>query len=234
MKYFSELIKYIFDLICMMPPINELQLLLEVPEDLPILICYGSIALLFFTILVKVIKEITKLNLILIILFVGCITYLTFGFLDFSTVKAAFIVPYPAMMFSLRVIEGVSLGCIIEKKGKIWHLIVFIFISIGLYIALTKMPGYYISIIKTVWSILGVISASVFCVKLFARNKYKIFKNSILIYITIFLIFSSTIIYINTSPIDQILYQWIILIGILFGFIVQKKFKNKDITKDAF
>lgn len=221
MKDLASLSDFLVDVVCMMPPIDAAQID-SLPKEFPILACFGAVALLFFSILVKAVGEFFRGNKILAVIFSACITLLSFAFIARSEWEAIFSVAYPGMVIALRGAEGALIGSGISRKAWPWVIVIFVGAVVILYLALRPIPTEVLSLGKGLWAFGGALFASFRWSRIMSKGENAILGNPLSIF-SVFIIFLSTILYISFSKTDLLFFQFTFPLELFLGILMTGK-----------
>ena len=212
---------FVMDILCMMPPIDEVEAI-QLTRDHAILIAIGSIGLLIFAITVSAMKDAFPANMVTPIVISLCI--LGIGFIglkrmEHDVIKSMFLAGYPPMVIVLRCGEGAILGGKASQYLRWWYSILIVGVFVGAYFALKQLPVETIAYIKGGWAIIGAgVAAFLWSITM---AKTPLFKNPLCI-IGIFAVFASTLVYVSVSTFEQSLYKWALPVGILLGIVTAR------------
>jgi hypothetical protein len=162
---------------------------------------------------------------IIAVLFAVCVVVLGLVGMEPAEWRTLFFASYPPMIISIRAVEGMLLGTLLAAKARLWQLPVFIVFAVLLYFALCKVPPPVFRVSKTIWVVGGAILASRKWTRMVSGSKDFPF-NGTFSGIAIFLVFMSTMLYVQSSPFDQMLFQWVFPLGFMIGLLAMKKYRR--------
>lgn len=219
---------FAINILCMIPSINEIEVF-SITQDQAVLFLFGSISLFILSITTSALKEFLK-NTILALIAAFCI--LSIGFIGIiqepkmiEMIKQIIFSSYPAMVITLRLVEGIIVGEKTSPHLHWWHFILYLLIIIGLFYLPKLIPTVSLTMIKGTWAILGAGLSAYIGTRML---KNAIFSPSILTIISTFFIFTSTIIFVTVSPLLYLLYKWILPVGLVMGIIFGRKTTYKS------
>ena len=220
MNDLASLLEFVVDVVCMMPPLQEVAAA-GVSKEMSIAVCFGAVAVFGFSLIARTTAEMFHHNRFVAILAAICVAALAFGFIERPLWEAIFMVGYPAMVMALRFGEGALVGSRLSSLLRPWHVIVFLAFVCGLYFALKPLPEPTLSIVKGAWAAFGAVLASVTWTQMLRTNNRVAF-GSPLATAAIFLVFLSTLLYVSASSLDRIMYQCAFPAGIVAGILSRR------------
>lgn len=211
---------FVLDLACMLPPLDSIAAV-GIPAGLVMAACLGSVALLVVTVVASSLREAFPGAGGTAILLAVCIVVLSGISLGQDTLRAVFLGVYPAMVISLRGVEGLILGASYEPKARLWHLGAFPVAALGLYLALRQFPAFWLNAAKGAWAVLGALIASHGWTGKISQHRNSPFA-SLASQAALFLVFLSTMLYVQSSQFERVLFQWVFPVGCLAGLIASR------------
>lgn len=221
MKESLEFAHFVVDLVCVMPPFDASELSL-LPKWLPIIACFGSISFLVFLFIWRATKEAFGRYSTQAFIIAFCIAALSFAFLGRSAWNVVIETLYPALVIILRTCEGALLGLAMQQRFRAWHLIIFAIVAIGLYLLLVALPALSVTLIKALWALIGAAIAGFAWTTNINKNAASLFNGRVS-GAALFLMFLSTILCLQSSPILRLLFQWMFPVGVVTGIFIEKK-----------
>lgn len=214
-----EAIDFLVDLVCVMPPLESVNKA-GVPHSLFITACLGSVLLLVVSVISSGVKVVFVEKTIVVTITI-CVGLIGFISMERSTLQGIFVVGYPAMVIALRGAEGLIIGLKYQPQARLWHLGAFLCVGLALYLVLRQFPTPLLNIAKGAWAVLGAFVASREWTGKVSQSGNSPF-DSPFSKVALFLVFVSTMFYVQTSRFDQLLFQWVFPVGFALGFVVKK------------
>lgn len=231
MNDLAYVLDFVVDVVCMMPPLQEVATA-GVSQEVSIALCFGAVAVFGFSLIARTATDMFGDNKIAAIIVAVCVATLAFGFIEQSLWKAVFLVGYPAMVIAPRVGEGILVGSRLSSRLRAWHVIPFAAVAAVLYLALKPLPQTTLSIAKGAWAAFGAVLAAVIWTRTLRKSNRPAFGNPLAAVAT-FVAFLSTLLYVSASPCDQLMYRLAVPCGIVAGFCVRKKRYNHDAMSEG-
>jgi len=200
----------------MMPPLDDIEAI-TLSRDQAILVSLGAIGFLILVVTISALKEAFPGNTgVAIIIAIGVVGIGFIG-VEKEILKGVFLVGYPTMVISLRFIEGAIVGGRASRHLRWWHFIFLLVFIAGLYYLLKQLPIENIAFVKAGWALFGAGLAAFIWTRKLAESSF--FQNPLSI-IAIFMVFSSTLVYVSASSFERSFYQWSLPIGFIVGIII--------------
>jgi hypothetical protein len=212
---------FVIDLVCMMPPLEGADMA-GIPQGLLIAACLGSVFLLVASVISSSMSDVFSGNRITVAVAAACIGAIGFMSMGRSTMHGILLIAYPAMVIALRSGEGMILGLKYQPHARSWHLVAFLVAAIGLYVALRQVPRPSLRVIRGIWAIFGAVIASFVWTRKVSEPD-KSLLNSVSSRVALFMVFISTTLYVQSSHLDQLLFQWVFPVGVALGFFAAIK-----------
>jgi hypothetical protein len=221
MKEILEFADFVVDLVCMMPPLDTSELSLF-PQWLPIAACLAAVSFLVFLFIWHVTKEIIGGNSERAFIVAFCVAAIAFLSLGHRALYSIIQTLYPALVLLLRAGEGALLGLALRSRIRPWHLILLIIMVTGLYLLLLAAPIRFISIAKALWAVAGASIASFTWAIQLNKDPVSFFHGRAS-GSALFLMFLSTLLFVQTSPILRFFFQWVFPAGVVIGVFFANK-----------
>ena len=218
MTDFMSYLDFAMDIVCFMPPIDEVEAI-TLTRDQAILIAFGAIGLLVVAVTAAAMKEMFSESPAIAVIMAICVTAIGFIGLDQEALKGIFLAGYPPMVIALRFGEGAIVGERTSAYLRWWHGILLLAVIVGLYYILKPLPTDTLAAIKGGWAVFGVVVASFVWTRIMADAP--LFQSPFCL-IAVFAVFASTIAYVSTSPFERAIYQWALPGGLLIGIIARR------------
>lgn len=209
------LLNFAMDVICMTPPFDEVEAI-NLTRDHSIFISLGAIGLLVVAIMAETIKDAFPGNSIAIIGIAICIVAIGFLGLEKDTVKGVFLASYLPMVLAFRFGEGIIIGARTSQRLRLWHSLPLAGVIVALYFSMKPLPAETQAVIFGGWALFGAGFAAFMWTRMMKDGP---FCQTPFCIISIFLVFTSTLVYVSTSPFESVIYQWTLPIGLLVGII---------------
>jgi len=126
------------------------------------------------------------------------------------------------MVIALGGTEGALIGSGIRRKAWPWILSVFIGGAVILYFVLKPIPEDLLSVGKDIWAFIGALFASFRWSRIMTKGENTVLGNPLSTF-SIFVIFISTMLYISTSKIDLLFFQFTFPMGLFVGILFSGK-----------
>jgi hypothetical protein len=94
--------------------------------------------------------------------------------------------------------------------------------AIGLYLLLLALPAQSITLVKALWAFSGAAIAGFAWTTNINKDAVSLFHGRVS-GAALFLIFLSTILFMQSSPILRLLFQWMFPVGVVTGIFIEKK-----------
>lgn len=218
MADFLSYFDFAMDIVCFMPPINEVESI-TVTRDQAILFAFGALGLLVVAITGAAMKEVFSGNPAIAVVMAICVSAIGFIGLDQEALKGVFLAGYPPLVIALRFGEGVIVGERTSAYLRWWHGILLLAVVVGLYQILKPLSPDTLATLKGGWAVFGVVVASFAWTRVMAGAP--LFRNPFCL-IAVFAVFASTLAYVSTSPFERAIYQWALPGGLLVGIIERR------------
>lgn len=217
MEELRSFAEFLGDPICLMPPLREIETL-QMPSRLPMTLCFGGVVLFASAAFGSALREMLGgsamgyvMGAVLILFF--------FAFTPWNAWKGSFLASYPPMVMSLRFGEGALIGDLLNGRRAVWWLLPLILVAAAIFIMFVGLPKPTISFIKTVWCLVGPTTASI----KWANESVADICGGWLPRTGIIVVLFSTLLYVSSSPIDEILYMVLLPIGVATGVILRRR-----------
>ncbi len=226
MQELSSFAEFIIDIFCFSIS-GSGDTIIRIPQYVPLIICIAGVVLLVFSLAQKFIETNFKNNKLAFYLITIAVIALSFGFISGKEYNFIFNVFYIPLIFVLRGLEGGLISTSFKTKIWLWILLPLICSLILIYILFRdKAALVYLTII---WSLVGITLASLKWVKVLRKNNSFSLNN--LSFISIFIIFFGTMMFIPNSKGDQIIHLLMLPLGFIVGLIIKTKWFEELINK---
>ena len=217
----SDLITFLdfaMDIVCMMPPLNDLDTI-TFTRDQAIFVSLGAIGFLVLAIAISALKDAFPEHPGIATVIAACFVGLCFIGIKQEMLKGIFLALYPPMVISLRFAEGAVVGGKTLHHLRWWHSLFFALFIIALYYLVKTLSIEKLIFVKSGWAIFGTILAAFIWTRILADSPIIQGPFSI---IAIFLVFASTLVYVSVSPLEGSFYRWALPVGLVVGIIFGK------------
>ena len=212
-----DAIDFFVDLVCMMPPLEQADLG-GVPPGLLLAACLGSVFLLLVSVTGSALKDAFAGKGVVAAVAAVCVCLIGFLSMDQSALGGLYVVGYPALVISLRGAEGMIIGSKYGPAARFWHCGAFLGAGIVIYVALLQLPAPSLRIAKGAWAVLGAVVASQgWTAKISQPGNFPF--DSPFSKFSLFLVFITTMLYVQSSNVDRLLFQWVFPVGIVLGVV---------------
>jgi hypothetical protein len=216
-----QALDFVIELVCMMPPLDAVQPD-SVSRDLCVLITIGALFVLIVTLSAKSMKDQLGMKGIEAIVVGGCVALIGFIGMQPTLLKGIVATAYPPLVIALRLAEGAILGAKYRSGTHWWKLLALLPLAAGLYVAANSVSPETLRVAKGVWFVLGAAMASYGWTTMISADSNPLFDSPLAKAAT-FVLLASTVLYVQSSPLEQILFQWMLPIGVVIGFIVSRQ-----------
>lgn len=209
------LLNFAMDVICMTPPFDEVEAI-KLTRDHSMFFSLGAIGLFVVAITFSAIRDVFPGNSIADLGIAICIVAITFLSLEKDTVKGIFLATYLPMVLAFRFGEGVIIGARTSRHLRMWHSLALAGVIVGLYFLLKPLPTETLAVVIGTWGIFGAGLAAFMWTQM--MKDAPIFQSPFCI-VSLFTVFTSTLVYVSISPFESVLYQCTLPVGLLVGII---------------
>lgn len=212
---------FLLDLVCVRPPSNITDMAGLSPGVL-MAGCLGSVFLLFILVTASSMREAFAGKAVPAAVAAVCIGLISFISMERTVLEGIIVVAYTAMVISIRGVEGLILGSKYRPKARAWHPAAFIGTGAALYVALRQFPSPPMHIAEGAWAVIGALIASCGWTGKISQPGNSTF-NSPFSKVALFLVFISTMLYVQSSRTDYFLFQWVFPVGFIGGLVAGRK-----------
>jgi len=208
---------FAMDIVCMMPPLNEIEAI-TLTRDQAVLVSLGAIGFLALAFTISALKEAFPENTGVAVIAAICVVGIGFIGLKSKTdmLKGIFLASYPPMVMAFRLAEGAIVGSRMSRHLRWWHLMLLVIFIAGLYYLLKPLPINNLVFVKGGWALFGAGLAALLWTRMMANSP--VFLTP-LILIGFFMVFASTLVYVSVSYLERAIYQWALPIGLIVGIV---------------
>lgn len=212
---------FAIDIICVMPPLDAIEAV-GISRELCITATISALFLLIVAFITGSLKKAIGMPGKEATIVGICITIIGFWGLNSNLLREIVPALYPPLVIALRFGEGTVLGVKYRSGSHWWKLLIMLPIIAFLYVAMNTATTDALQFAKGVWSVLSAVLASYGLTTIVCDNSHGLF-NEKFTKVAIFLVFASTVLYVQTSPMEQLLFQWVFPVGMFAGFVVSHK-----------
>jgi hypothetical protein len=217
MSDFLQAVEFAEDLICMMPPLN-LSETIRVPPEVCMAFTMGALFFLVASLLVQNARETFAGSAATGTIIGICTAVIGFLGMGQPLLRGIIVAGYVPLVIVLRLGEGAILGSRYRSAAWFWRLLALLPPVVGLSVAIHAVPSASLQIAKAVWCISGAALASYGWATIVCANGSSFF-DSPMAKMALFIVFASTVLYVQNFPFEQFLFQWVFPLGFFLGLI---------------
>ena len=214
-------LEFFLDLVCVMPPLHEVEGL-QLPTWLPPALCLGGIVLLSICIFGHSLREIFDGSATGYVMG-AVLAVVVFAFTPWRAWTGIFLASYPPLVMSIRFGEGALLGALLrERRAFWWWLLPALLLATAIFAIVVRLPMPAMSFMKALWAVVGATTASVKWSQWTADELPANLLGGWIPRIGIVVVLFSTILYVSSSPIDELIYMAILPVGWIAGMVLKR------------
>ena len=178
----------------------------------------GALFVLMVTLIAGSMKEALGMKGIGAIVVGVCIALIGFQGMEPGLLKGIVATSYPPLVIALRLGEGAILGAKYRSGKHVWKLLALLPLVAGLYVAACSVEPDALRVAKGVWFVLGAALASFGWTAIISSDGNALFDGTIP-KAALFVVLGSTVLYVQSSPFEKVLFQWMLPAGVVIGFL---------------
>ena len=212
-----QAVGFAIDLVCMMPPLDAIAdfgISRESCMDATI----GALFVLMVALIAVSMKDALGMKGIGAIVVGVCIALIGYQGMQPGLLKGIVATFYPPLVVALRFGEGTIIGTKFRSGRHWWKLLALLPLAASLYVATCSVEAVTLRMVKAVWFVLGAALASYGWTTIICGDGKALFAGPVP-KLALFVVLASTVLYIQASPIEKTLYQWMLPAGLVIGFV---------------
>jgi len=208
---------FAIDLVCMMPPFDAIADA-GISRESCMEATVGSLFVLMVALIAASMKDALGMKGIGAVVVGVCIALIGFQGMEPGLLKGIVATSYPPLVVALRFGEGAILGAKYRSGKHWWKLLALLPLVAGLYVAACSVEADVLRGAKAAWFVLGAALASYGWTTIICGDGNAFF-DGLVPKLALFVVLASTVLYVQSSPFEKALFQWMLPAGLVIGFV---------------